>query len=166
MKTTGISTSKKRKKGSLKRKPWREYEHQKLVYLCEVEGLTQKEAGKQLFGRTHHAVLKRCGDLKAEGEWDRIKAENERTGFKPRTERGRSRKIKNDQLELDFQMPRPWRRVKPESLKLTDCGDLTIPNIKPETTDVESSRYWLYVKVISAFSAGAILGMAIGHNFL
>ena len=103
----GISTSNKRGKRGMKRKPWREYEYQKLVYLCEVEGLTQSEASKQIFGRTRFAVIKRCTELKADGEWDRIKAENERSGFTPRTGVGRTRKIKDDQLELDLQMPRP-----------------------------------------------------------
>lgn len=195
----GISTSNKRGKRGMKRKPWREYEHQKLVHLCEVEGFTQKEAAKHMFGRTFQAVLKRCTELKADGEWDRIKAENERSGFTPRTGRGRTRKIKDDQLELDLQMPRPSAAAEALLLGESDLfplsqdkyitaignalkenavpahkfvkkGDVVVKrtekNVKPATESEESSRYWLYVKVASAFSAGAILGMAIGHNFL
>lgn len=136
------------------RKLWSDYEHLKLVYLCEVEGLIQREAAKRMNGRTHHAVLKRITELKASGQWQRFHETVKATNFKPYTGRGRPKK--------DKALIKPGPVLKE---LLEEQLELPLEEVsEPARVTLESSSYALYVT--AAFSAGIVLGMAIGHNFL
>jgi len=121
-------------------------EDRKLIHCVEVQGMSQREAAKAcaVNGRTISSGMNRIGKMRANGRWqvqlEYIKSHN----WEPQAKRGRPSKPAEVQLELPLETPQP---SEPEPV-------------------VESSRYWLYVKAVSAFSAGALLGMAIGHNFL